>query len=309
MLHPQAWLLNQPTAKGGKGPGKSQNGTPLDENPDNANAAKAPENGKTDLKKPSEDGKNATKNGNDIGKPSGKIKGTDKNNLNDLFTPVSTAFNFYGGSGDNDLMMETGEKDTDGEENPKKRKNQPVPEPPSSEEDKPAEDPVLISNLISNANEANARSRELEQLVQGQEAKLRILARATSIPESEIENITLAQELTEEQIAEAQGEIMPSVAGASGSSGSTRIKKDLNQIQKQESLLEAQALQNLRSKVVKMLRARMKLLANPLKEIVKVPSRGPHPHREPRLYQLRRLPLKRPRNRMTTCQLGENLKL
>ena len=79
-----------------------------------------------------------------------------------------------------------------------------MPEHPSSEEDEPTEDPVLISNLISNANEANARSRELEQLVQGQEAKLRLLARAASIHESEIENITLAQELTEEQIAEAQ---------------------------------------------------------------------------------------------------------
>ena len=130
----------------------------MDENSDNANAAKAPGNGKTDLKNPSEAGKNAMKNGNDIGKPSGKGKGIDKNNLDDLFTPVSPAFNFYGGSCDNDLMMGTGDRDTDGEENPNptKRKNQPVPEPPSSEEDEPTEDPVLISNLISNANKAGS---------------------------------------------------------------------------------------------------------------------------------------------------------
>ena len=62
--------------------------------------------------------------------------------------------------------------------------------------------------------------------MQGQEAKLRLLARAASIPESEIENITLAQELTEEQITQAQGETIPSVAGASGSSGSTSSIKE-----------------------------------------------------------------------------------
>ena len=55
-----------------------------------------------------------------------------------------------------------------------------------------------------------ARSQELEQIVQNQEAKLRLLAMAGSIPESEIDNIILAQELTEEQIYEAQGEVIPS---------------------------------------------------------------------------------------------------
>ena len=223
-----------PTAKGDKSHGKGQIGTKLDENSDNANATKAPGKGKSDPKNPGENGKPAKKPGND--KP-GKGKGINKSHYDDLFTPVSQAFNFYGGMGDNDLM-ETGDMDTDGEENPnpKKRKNQPIPEPPSSEEDEPAKDPVLINNLISATNEANARSRELEQIVQGQEAKLRLLARAASI-----KNITLAQELTEEQIAEAQGEI------------SWRIwflrfhkkkKQNPNQIQKQESLLKAQALQN-----------------------------------------------------------------
>ena len=132
----------------------------MDENSDTAMAAKAIDSGKNDPKNPSENGKPVKKPGND---KAGKGKGPDKSNHNDLFDPVPKAFKFYGGLGDNDLMSDM---DTDGEENPnpKKRKNQPVPEPPSSEEDDPTKDPVLIINLISNANEANARSRELEQL-------------------------------------------------------------------------------------------------------------------------------------------------
>ena len=77
--------------------------------------------------------------------------------------------------------METEENaNIDGEENPKKRKNQPVAENNSSDDEfepPQIEDPVLISNLINNANEANMKTRELERLMQAQEAKLRILAR------------------------------------------------------------------------------------------------------------------------------------
>ena len=80
---------------------------------------------------------------------------------------------------------------------------------------------ILIENLINSNAEAMARSQELEQIVQNQEAKLRLLAMAGSIPESEIDNIILAQELTEEQIYEAQGEVIPSVASGSGSSRTT----------------------------------------------------------------------------------------
>ena len=115
--------------------------------------------------------------------------------------------------------------DTEGEgnPNPKKRKSGPVLEPPSSEdEDEPAEDQALVENLIQANTEALARSQELELIVQNQEAKFRLLARAGQIPESEIDNLLLAQELTAEQIMEAQGESIPSVASGSGPSGSSR---------------------------------------------------------------------------------------
>ena len=64
----------------------------------------------------------------------------------------------------------------------------------------------------------------MELIVQNQEAKFRLVARAGQIPESEIDNLLLAQELTEEQIMEAQGESIPSVASGSGPSGSSRSR-------------------------------------------------------------------------------------
>ena len=51
--------------------------------------------------------------------------------------------------------------DTGGEENPnpKKRKSGPVLEPPSSEEEEPAEDQALVENLIQSNAEALARTQ------------------------------------------------------------------------------------------------------------------------------------------------------
>ena len=131
----------------------------------------------------------------------GKAKGPEKVNHDDLFEPVPTTFRFYGSKGDTENYMS--DMDTEGEEhpNPKKRKRGPVLEPPSSEdEDEPAQEQALVQNLIQANTEALARSQELELIVQNQEAKFRLLARAGQIPESEIDNLLLAQELTAEQI-------------------------------------------------------------------------------------------------------------
>ena len=58
--------------------------------------------------------------------------------------------------------------------------------------------------------------------MQAQEAKLRLLARAAQIPESEIENITLDQEFTD---SHGTGGDHPPSSGSSGSSGSTRYRQ------------------------------------------------------------------------------------
>ena len=71
----------------------------------------------------------------------------------------------------------------------KKRKDQPVADTNSSDDEfvpPQIEDPVMISNLILHANEANVKTREMERRIQTREAKLRLLARSVSIPESEI---------------------------------------------------------------------------------------------------------------------------
>ena len=74
-------------------------------------------------------------------------------------------------------------------------------------------------------NQAHLTRLEMECIVQVQAMRLHLLARAASIPESEIESISLAQELTEEQLAFAQGEFIPSVAGSSGSARSRQSTK------------------------------------------------------------------------------------
>ena len=82
------------------------------------------------------------------------------------------------------------------------------------------EDPTLVANLIAGANEANARADEMEELAMMQANNVHLLAHVAGIPEADIDSISLAQEITEDQIAAAQGEHIPSVPGGSGSSRS-----------------------------------------------------------------------------------------
>ena len=183
-----------------------------DESKVTANTAKAKDSGKTD-----------PKTQNPVNDKVGKTKGPEKVSLDELFDPMPPKFRFYGSKGDTENDMSN--MDTEGEEhpNPRKRKSGPVLEQPSSEdEDEPAQDQVLVDNLIKANTEALARSQELDLIVRNQEAKFRLLARAGQIPEAEVENLLLAQELTEEQLMEARGESIPSVASGSGPSGSSR---------------------------------------------------------------------------------------
>ena len=90
----------------------------------------------------------------------------------------------------------------------------------SEDEGEQAPDTVLVENLIQKNTETLEMNQELEQMVKNQELKFRLLARAGQIPEAEIENLLLAKELTEEQLMEARGETINSVA--SGSAGSSR---------------------------------------------------------------------------------------
>ena len=111
-------------------------------------------------KKQAEAGHKATKNGADTGKQGGKGKGSAKTDLQDeLFSPASPAFHFYRSS-DADLMETEENANTDEQDNPKKRKDQPVADTNSSDDEfvpPQIEDPVPISNLINNANEATLR--------------------------------------------------------------------------------------------------------------------------------------------------------
>ena len=80
--------------------------------------------------------------------------------------------------------------ETDNEEkrNNKKRKQAPVPEHQSSEDDEvdwmmvqpPGE--VLVDSLIQQNNETLEKNQELEQKLRAQELKFQLLARAGQIP-------------------------------------------------------------------------------------------------------------------------------
>ena len=131
-------------------------------------------------------GTNAKAKGKESGKArhqgtdkNGKPKGPEKVSLDELFAPDSANFKFYGSKGDTETEMS--DMETEGEEhhNPKKRKNAPVLEHQSSEdEDEPAQDQVLVENLIQTNTETLERNQELEQMVKNQELKFRLLARA-----------------------------------------------------------------------------------------------------------------------------------
>ena len=165
-------------AKSDKNPGKTMIGPKADESQVAGNSDKAKDSGKAQ---------------NPVTDKAGKPKGPEKVSLDELFTPDPANFRFYGSKGNTEKNMS--DMETEGEEhpNPRKRKSAPVLEHQSSEdEEEPAQDQVLVENLIQTNTEALERNQELEQMVKNQELKFRLLARAGQIPEAKIDNLLLA---------------------------------------------------------------------------------------------------------------------
>ena len=81
------------------------------------------------------------------------------------------------------------------------------------------DDPTFVANLIQETSEAHARAAEMTELANN----VRLLAKALGIPEGDEDSISLAQELTDEQVAEAAGEHIQYIPGGSGT-GSSRSR-------------------------------------------------------------------------------------
>ena len=78
----------------------------------------------------------------------------------------------------------------------------------------------MVSDLLQETQKANARAAESAEQARIAVKNVKLLTWALGLPEEQIESASLAQSLTEEKIAEAAEETIPSVAGGSGSSSS-----------------------------------------------------------------------------------------